>query len=210
MSEYILTESQVEGLRRAFAQTGWNADTVEKLCYPAFARQVREALDGLRTLELAPGVVDMDQAPNVSEGHKIVVTNKLGLARVTLLDNDELRLNGRLVEVSQHYKLGRGGTFSAEQWIREWGGVDPGFVGHIMFNACLLDYLLIHPQDVSAGWYGKTVLFLGTIFEDQSSGEQYVRGLDVAQEGSLAVQKVPINSSLDATKHFAAVVYLSE
>lgn len=209
MNEFTLTDDQVRGLRDVFIQAGWNAGMVEKLCQPEFARQVREVHEGLRTMGLAPGVVDMDELPYVSEGHRICQTSKLGLARVTPSEDGTLRLNDKLVKLDQNHKQKDASGFTIEQWIREWCGTGRNLAGSIMLNASLFDYLLQHSQVVPSYWCDKIVLFLGTIFEDQSSGVQYVRGLHVGRDGGLAIQRVPITGLL-SDNHFAAIANLPE
>jgi len=38
--------------------------------------------------------------------------------------------------------------------------------GQPILNACVLDYLLAHPELIPEEWKGKTVLFWGTIYHD--------------------------------------------
>ena len=48
--------------------------------------------------------------------------------------------------------------------------------GKPVFNACLLDYLLAHPQLIPESWKGKYICFWGTVYRD-SDGNLFVRCL---------------------------------
>ena len=48
--------------------------------------------------------------------------------------------------------------------------------GQPVLNACVLDHLLDHPEQIPEDWKGKDIFFWGTIYRD-SDGRQYVRCL---------------------------------
>lgn len=144
----------------ALEAAGYTPDDVTKLrSKPEALKEFKLVLGGMSEIVVVKHVIDLDADPMVPDDRSVEEHQKGGSlewnpAKVALYLSEQQK-GGKCIEGNK-----------LRQELK----------GKPVFNACLLDYLLAHPQLIPDEWKGKTIFFWGTIYR-HSSGRSYVRFL---------------------------------
>ncbi|MCX6778728.1 MAG: hypothetical protein NTU97_00660 [Candidatus Magasanikbacteria bacterium] len=167
--KFTMSTGQADELAKALGRNGWTNADVKQACQGHVLGEMLSFLRGgadivplalSATVEkLSEHLIDTSAAPFLPEGWKVEEHKKGGQF---LLDPTKVRL--RL----SHYQQG-GRITSGYDLRKELAGIR-------VLNACVLDYLLAHPELIPESWKSKYVYFWGTIYRG-AGGNLYVRSL---------------------------------
>jgi hypothetical protein len=90
--------------------------------------------------------IDCNEKPSVPEGYTLVPGNPGGIYQLT---------PGNIKTVSFENKTS---PITGEKMLSK--------LGDIALNACVLNYLMAHPETIPEAWKTKNVIFAGSIFAD--------------------------------------------
>jgi len=137
-------------LKNAFRRHGWSEGEIKKLSKGDLLRDVREVLFGRAEIRRIVHVINCGAAPivpekcTVEEHKKSEPSTRWDPAKITLF-------------LAEGQKVDR---IKGDDLRKE-------LEGKPVLNACVLDYLLAHPDLIPVEWKGKDVFFWGTIFRDR-------------------------------------------
>lgn len=156
----VYSIGQMNQVADAFEAAGYKPNDVTKLRSKIEAlRKFKLVLGGMSEIVAVKHVIDLNADPMVPDGWSVKEHHKgssfeWNPAKIALYLSEQQN-NGNFIEGNKLRKKLKSKT---------------------VLNACLLDYLLAHPQLIPEDWKGKTVFFWGTIYCD-SDGDLCVRFL---------------------------------
>lgn len=157
---YSLTRKVIKaGEAVGFTPAQWDALAENPHLFDAIHEVVLEKAEIILT-----GVINSDDAPSIPPHSRIEEHQKGGVFRWdSVRQADAVYLS----PIQKKY----GGKISGEDLRKE-------LVGKPVLNACVLDYLLTHPEMIPASWRWKRTVFWGTIYRDLDPyGYLFVRSL---------------------------------
>ncbi len=163
MSSYA--EGQTHQLANALEAAGYTAAHITKLGQFSGLGELKAVLDGHAEIKRLCHVVDCDANPFVSDGWKVEEHKKGG--QVTIEHRgDDLFVNDCKIELYLHKGQQNGKGIS--------GYVLRDALKREVLNACILHYLLAHPDLIPDSWKKNTdhkvrVYFWGTIYRCSDS-----------------------------------------
>ena len=157
MSTYSI--GSLNQLGDAMETAGFTADDVTKLKQFKELAKIKTVLHGMAEIVTTKHVVDCDANPLVPDGWKVEEHIKGGQ-----FEWDPSQIELYLDEGQQN------GNSIVGKKLRQ------KLSGKKVMNACVLDFLLAHPELIPEEWKGKAIFFWGTVYRD-SDGDLYVRYL---------------------------------
>lgn len=154
MSSY--SEGQTHQFLDALEAKGWSAGDLTRLgqAKPEQHKAIRDVLDGRAMISYHKHTIDCDVAPFLPKTWDIHKEDQIVSAVCGKLEWDTAQVKLYLAKNQRSGELING-------WqIRE------KLKGQPVLNACVLDYLLKHPELIPDEWKHKEVFFWGTIYRD--------------------------------------------
>lgn len=157
MSSY--TEGQVHQLANKLEAEGFTPEDITKLGQLKNLSDIRGLFRGTHELRLVRHIIDCDAKPFIPDGWKVEKHRKDG----------QLEWNAEKVSLYLS-QLQKDGKYIGGNELRK------ELQGMFVYNANVLDYLLVHQELIPEEWKGKAVFFWGTIYR-HSDGDLCVRFL---------------------------------
>jgi len=160
MSSY--KEGQVHQLMEKFEAEGFTADDITKLGQYKDLDKIKQVLDGYAEIIPFSHVVDCDVAPEILSDWQKEEHFKMGKLKLENRDG-KLYANGQEVIRFLSKKQKDGKTIEGCELRLE-------LASKSTLNACILDYLLKHPELIPEEWKKGLTYFWGTIFRVSGGG----------------------------------------
>jgi hypothetical protein len=158
-TELMLDVGQANELKLAFRRCGYTNAEIKKLCEGDTLAKLLPVVKGLAQIVISKHLIDCDANPFVPEGWKVEQHRKGG------------QLEWNPERIALYLSKGQqDGKYIGGHKLRKELEDKP------VLNACVLDYLLAHPDLIPESWKGKVVFFWGTIYRSADGG-LYVRCL---------------------------------
>ena len=157
--ELTLDVGQANEIKLAARRGGWTNADLKRLSEGNMMARLLPVVRGKADIAYPKHLIDCDVDPFVPDGWLVEKHIKGGQ-----LSFDPTKVKLWLSKVQT-----KGGVIEGNKLRKE-------LKGQPVLNACILDYLLAHPELIPEEWKGKAVFFWGTIYRD-SNGNLYVRCL---------------------------------
>lgn len=156
----IFSIGQMNQAADAFEKAGFTPEDITKLGQFKNLKGIKDVLFGIAEISYPEHLINCDVDPYLPDGWS-VEEHKPGGGQFSFNPtNIELYLSKKQVQDS---------IVGDDLW-KELNGKK-------VLNACVLDYLLVHPEIIPEEWKGKYIFFFGTVYRN-SDDFLYVRYLD--------------------------------
>lgn len=160
-TELMLDVGQANEFKLALRRNGWTNADVKRLCEGDVLATLLPVIRGTAEVLVRRHLIDASASPFLPEGWRGV---------------EEHRKMGEITwdptKVTLHLSANQEGgqVIKGHDLRKELSGLP-------VMNACVLDYLLAHPELIPESWKGKYIYFWGTIYRN-SDDDLCVRFLD--------------------------------
>lgn len=147
-TELMLDVGQANELKLAFRRADYTNADIKKLCEGDMLAKVLPVVRDQAEVKVVKHLIDCDADPFLPNDWKKVEEHR----KAGQLEWDPTKVKLYLSECQQNGKFINGHDLRKE------------LTGRPVLNACVLDYLLAHPELIPDEWKGKVVFFWGTIY----------------------------------------------